>query len=93
MDLSQEAAFRTPLSHVKINTIFLSVAESEPPGAATLRMEPEPHFLRRLRLHLFDKQKKESLVVVTKNDLRAIYNGKCDPKKTSINTSLFKSSK
>ena len=31
----------------------------------------------------FWQAKKESLVVVTKHDLRAIYNGKCNPKKTS----------
>ena len=37
--------------------------------------------------------KKESLVVVTKHDLRAIYTGKCDPKKTCIINSLFKNSK
>ena len=37
--------------------------------------------------------KKEGLAVVTKHDLRAIFNGKCDPKKTCINNSLFKSSK
>ena len=37
--------------------------------------------------------KKESLVVVTKHELREIYNGICDPKKTCINNSLFKSSK
>ena len=55
--------------------------------------EPEPPFLRRLWLHLFGKQKSKSLVVVTKHDFRAIYNGKCDPKKTCINNSLFKSSK
>ena len=30
---------------------------------------------------------------MTKHDLRAIYNGKCDPKKTCINNSLLKSSK
>ena len=41
----------------------------------------------------FWQAKKESLVVVTKHDLRAIYNGKCDPKKTCINNSFFKSSK
>ena len=30
---------------------------------------------------------------MTKQDLRAIYNGKCEPKKICINNSLFKSSK
>ena len=52
-------------------TQYCSVAEPEPPGAATLRAEPEPIFflgrswelepeppvLRRLRLHLLGKQK------------------------------------
>ena len=38
-----------------------SVAESEPPGAATFRAEPESHFLRRLRLHLLAKQKRKAL--------------------------------
>ena len=37
----------------------------------------------------FCQAEKESLVVVTKQDLRAIYNGKCDPKKTCIDNSLF----
>ena len=42
-----------------------SVAEPEPPGAATFRVEPEPPFLRRLRLrlHLFDKQKRKALLL------------------------------
>ena len=51
-----------------------SVAEPEPPGAATSRAasgpepiffgrsrEPEPPFIRRLRLHLLGKQKRKAL--------------------------------
>ena len=53
-----------------------SVAEPEPPGAATFRAVPEPepiffgrsrepepqsHFLRRLRLHLLSMQKRKEL--------------------------------
>ena len=72
-------------------------------GAATFRVEPEPIFLlsraerrsrllfRRLRMHLFNKQKKESLVVVTEHDLKAVYKGIYDPNKTCIINSLFKS--
>ena len=63
-------------------------------------MEPEPIFLlagaaffKAAPAASFWQAKKESLVVVTKHDLRAIYNGKCDPKKTCINNSLFKNSK
>ena len=64
-----------------------SVAEPEPSGAATFRVEPEPIF------GWSEPAKKEILVIVTKHALRAIYNGNCDPKKTCINNSLFKSSK
>ena len=32
----------------------------------------------------FLQAKKESLVVVTKHDIRAIYNGKYDPKKNAV---------
>ena len=39
----------------------------------------------------FWQAKKESLVVVTKQEFRAFYNGKCYTKKTCINNSLFKS--
>ena len=46
--------------HVEV--IFLSVVEPEPPGAATFfRAEPEPPVLRRLRLHLLDKQKSRAV--------------------------------
>ena len=66
--------------------------------------EPEPVFFwagADSRSHLFNaapaasfwQAEKESLVVVTKHDLRAIFNGKCDPKNTCIINSLFKSSK
>ena len=59
---------------------------------ATFRVEPDPIFLLAAAGAAFFKAppalaasfwqaKKESLVVVTKHDLRAIYNGKCDPKK------------
>ena len=76
----------------------------EPPGAVTFKVEPEPTFFwlesragaaffKAAPAASFWQAKKESLVVVTKHDLRAIYNGKCDPKKTCINNSLFKSSK
>ena len=84
-----------------------SVAEPEPPRAATFRVELEPELifllagaesqsyicLSQLRLHLFAKQKRKAFVVVTKHDLRAIYNGNSDPKKTCIHNSLFKSAK
>ena len=60
-------------------------------GAATFRVEPEPIFVvDRSRLFKaapaasFWQVKKESLVVVTKHDFRAMYNGKCVPKKTCI---------
>ena len=69
-------------------------------GAATFRVEPEPIFLKAgadffkaAPATSFWQAKKESLVVLTKHDLRANYNGKCDPKKTCIINSLFKSSK
>ena len=58
---------------------------------------PEPRagaaFFKAAPAASFWQAKKESLVVVTKHDLRAIYNGKCDLKKTCIIYSLFKSSK
>ena len=61
----------------------------EPPGAATCKVEPEPNFLlagaaffKVAPASSFWQAKKESLVVVTKHDLRAIYNGKCNLKKT-----------
>ena len=68
-----------------------SVSEPEPPGAATFRVEPEPIFLlagagAAAPAAFFGKH------LVTKHDLRTIYNGKCDPKKNCINNSLFKSS-
>ena len=69
-------------------------------GAATSRVEPEPIFLlagaaffKAAPAASFWQAKKESLVVVTKDDLRSIYKGNCDLKKTCINNSLFKSSK
>ena len=77
---------------------------AEPPGAPTFRVEaepifvagrsqePEPPFLRRLWLNLFGKQKGK-LCSCDKHDLRTIYKGKYDPKNTSINNSLFESSK
>ena len=47
------------------------VAEPEPPGAATFRVEPAPIFLlaeAESRSRLFLASKKESLVVVTKHE-------------------------
>ena len=46
--------------------VLSSVADPEPgAGAATFReapeLEPEPHFLRRLRLHLLGRQKRKAL--------------------------------
>ena len=82
---------------------FVAVLRSrsclEPPllGCSRSRFfcSTEPPFLRRLWLHLFSKQKRKSLLlwVVTKHYLKAVYHVKCDPKKTCINNSLFKSSK
>ena len=70
-----------------------SVEELEPPGAATfsveLAVEPifcwlEPRasaaFFQVAPAASFLPSKKESLVVVTKRDIRAIFYGKCDPK-------------
>ena len=80
--------------------LLISVVEPELPGAATLRVELERIFLlagatffKAAPAASFWQAKKESLVVVTKHDLRSIYNGKCDLKKPCINNSLFKSSK
>ena len=66
--------------------LLISVVEPEPPGAATFRVEPEPIFISPelragaaffqglwLRLHLFGEKKKESLVLFTKLDLKAVY--------------------
>ena len=56
---------------------LISVAEPEPTGAATFRVEPEPRavaaFFNAAPAAYFWQAKKESLNVVT------IYNGKCDP--------------
>ena len=56
---------------------------------------PEPRagavFFKAAPAASFWQAKKERLFVVTKHDLRAMYNGKCDHKKTCINNSLFKS--
>ena len=58
---------------------------------------PEPRaaaaFFKAAAAASFWQAKQESLVVVTKHDLIAIYNGKCDLKKTCINNSIFKRSK
>ena len=58
---------------------LISVAEPEPTGAATFRVEPEPRavaaFFIAAPAAYFWQAKKESLNVVT------IYNGKCDLKK------------
>ena len=51
-----------------------SVAESEPPEAATFRVvEPEPIFFVGGSGCIFLQAKNESLVVVTKHDLKAMY--------------------
>ena len=54
---------------------LISVAEPEPTGAATFRVEPRAvaAFFNAAPAAYFWQAKKESLVVVT------IYNGKCDP--------------
>ena len=44
--------------------------------------EPKPPLFTAAPAASFWQAKKESHVVVTKHDLRAIYNGKCDLKKT-----------
>ncbi len=77
--------------------LIISVAEPEPPllGWSRSRLfvgrsrEPEPEPPPAAS---FWQANKKSLAVVTKHDLRAIYTGKCDPKKTCINNSLFISS-
>ena len=58
--------------------------------------EPEPifylagaAFFKAVPAASFWQAKKESLVF-TKHNFKAVYNGKCDPKKTYINNSLFK---
>ena len=70
-------------------------------GAAFFCQEPEPTQFGRSRSRLRDlglpepepPKKVAAPQHSTKHDLKAIYNGKCDPKKTCINNSLFKSSK
>ena len=65
----------------KLQVLPPVVAEPEPPGTATFRVWPEPIFLlagAESRSRLFKAalaaSKKESLVL-TKHDLRAIYDG------------------
>ena len=71
-------------------TYLTSVAEPEPkpPGATTFRVEPEPEplYFKAAPSSAASvwQAKMESLVVVTKYDLRAIYNGKCDPKRLAL---------
>ena len=55
-------------------------------GAAFFKAVPAP-------AASFWQAKKECLVVVTKHDLKAMYNGKCGPKTTCITSSLLMSSK
>ena len=69
-----------------------SVAEPELRGAVTFRVGPEPIFMLAPDAS-FWQAKQESLVTCDKIWLEIIYNGKCDPKKTCINKSLFKNSK
>ena len=68
-------------------THWISVAEPEPPllGWSLSR------FFKAASAPVisFWQAKKESLVVVRNLDLKAIYNGKCDPKKTYITNLLF----
>ena len=68
--------------------VLFSVAE---PGAIFLWAGVA--FFKAAPAASFWQATKESLVVVTKHDLRAIYMGKCDPKKTCINNSPFRSLK
>ena len=75
------------ISHKQV-ALFTSIAEPKPPGATTFRVEAEPIFLLAGAAFFnpalaasFWQAKKESLVV-TKHDLRAIYNGKCNSNKT-----------
>ena len=63
--------------------LVTSVAEPEPPGEATFRASRSRLFCWPEPATSFWQEKKESLVVVKKHDLRAIYNGKCDLKKTN----------
>ena len=63
-------------------------------------MEPEPIFLlagaaffKAASAASFWQAIKGKPCVVTKHDLKAIYNGKSDPKKTCITNALFKNSK
>ena len=70
------------------------VAEPEPPLVGWSRSRffcwPEPRAGATFSKQANKQAKKERLVVVTKQMFRAIYNGKCDPKKTCINNSLLK---
>ena len=74
-----------------------SVAEPEAPLLGCSRSRffcwPEPRaeaaFFKAALAASFWQAKKKSLVDVTKHDLKTIYNGKCDPKKTCIDNSLF----
>ena len=58
---------------------------------------PEPRagaaFFKAAPAASFWQAKRKALLSVKKQDLRAIYNGKCDQKKICINNSLLKSSK
>ena len=87
--------------NILYKAVLRSRSRLEPPLLGWSRRRlfcwPEPRagaaFFKAAPAASFWRAKKESLVVVTKHNLRAIYNGKCDPKKTCINNSLFKSSK
>ena len=57
-------------------------------GAAFFKAVPAP-----VPAASYWQAKKENLVVVTKHDLKAMYNGKCGPKTTCITSSLLMSSK
>ena len=88
---SQNIELRLRFHKIKMIKVLLAsgygsaTSGAEPPLLGWSRSrEPEPPFWQ---------AKKESLVVVTKHDFKAIYNGKYDPKKTCITNSLFRSSK
>ena len=70
---------------------YCSVAEPEPRGAATFRVELEP-IAGAAPAASFWQAKKVSLVdfvIVKKHVSRAIYTGKCNPTKTCINNSFL----
>ena len=71
---------------LKIMHLLISVAEPEPPILGWSRSQ---FFYWSEPAASFWQAKKESLVVVTKHDLKAIYNNKCDPKKQCCGAATF----